>query len=280
MRPRDTRWTEMDHARIDENQLADRYLMGKLDDAERRSFEAHFVDCPVCVEKLETVEGLRKALKELPSGFSAATPAAAPTPTTHSRDRFARPRVRPVVTYLAAACLLMATAASLFFYGETRRARRQIEAGRQASEKGRQREAELEQALQRERASRPAPSDDTAMSALRAAPLAAAVFTLNLTRSAASEPGDRVLLPDPPGWLVLIFDRPDRPDIRLYRVRLSAGGGHSVGEPVTASAASGGMLAVSLPSSLLASGDYRLAVEDAGTGDVLATYRFRAISKR
>ena len=56
--------------------------------------------------------------------------------------------------------------------------------------------------------------------------------------------------------------------------------GSPVGEPVTASAASGGMLAVSLPSSLLASGDYRLAVEDAGSGNVLATYRFRAVSKR
>jgi hypothetical protein len=39
------------------------------------------------------------------------------------------------------------------------------------------------------------------------------------------------------------------------------------------------MLAVSLPSSLLASGDYRLAVEDAASGHLLATYRFRAIPK-
>ena len=278
MGPGDTPWTEMDHARIDENQLADRYLMGKLDDAERRSFEEHFVECPVCLEKLETVQSLRGALKELPSG--AATPAAPPTPTPNSRDRFERPRGRPLVTFLAAACLLMATAASLFFYGETRLARRELEAGRQASEKARQRQAELEQALQRERTSRPRPSDETAMSALRAAPLAAAVFTLNLTRAASSEPGDRVVLPESPGWLVLLFDRPDRRDVRHYRVRLSAAGGHSVGEPVTASAASGGMLAVSLPSSLLASGDYRLAVEDIGSGDVLATYRFRAIPKR
>jgi len=28
MAARDTRWSEMEHARIDENQLADRYLMG------------------------------------------------------------------------------------------------------------------------------------------------------------------------------------------------------------------------------------------------------------
>jgi hypothetical protein len=265
----------MDHARIDENQLADRYLMGKLDDTERPSFEEHFVDCPVCLERLETVEGLRGALKELPSGFSAASTA---TPT--SLDRFARPRVRPLVTFLAAACLLMATAASLFFYGETRRARRELEAVRQASEKARQRQAELEGALQRERTPQPRPSDDTAMSALAGAPLAATVFTLNLTRGTSSEPGDRVQLPEPLGWLVLLFDRPDRPDVSRYRVRLSTTGGHPVGEPVTASAASGGMLAVSLPSALLSSGDYLLAVEDAGSGNVLATYRFRAAPRR
>ena len=81
----------MDHARIDETQLADRYLMGKLDDAERRSFEEHFVDCPVCLEKLETVEGLRGALKELPPGFSAATTATPTSPVTGLRGRASGP---------------------------------------------------------------------------------------------------------------------------------------------------------------------------------------------
>ena len=247
--------------------------MGQLDQAERHSFEEHFVDCPVCMERLEAVEGLRGGLKDLPPGFSAAAPASlamSPAP-----GRFARQRTRPLPTLLAAACLLMAAAASLFFYGEARRARLELEAGRQTSEKARQRLAALEQTLQREQASGPRPSDDTAMGALRAAPLAATVFTLNLTRAASATPSDRVVLPKSPGWLVLLFDRPDQPNVREYRIRLSTAGG-PVGEPVTASAASGGMLAVSLPSNLLAPGDYRLAVEDAGSGAVLATYRFRA----
>ena len=267
----------MDHTHIDEHQLADRYLMGQLDEAQRHTFEEHFVDCPVCLEKLETVESLRSALKDLPPGFSAAAPAALPLPP--SLGRFARLRARPFVTLLTAACLLMAAAASLFFYSETRRARQELEATRQASENARQRQAELEQAFQRELASRSRPSDGTAMGALRAAPLAATVFTLNLTRAASPTPSDRIVLPESPGWLVLLFDRPDRPNVREYRVRLSAAGERSVGEPVTANAASGGMLAVSLPSSLLTPGDYRLAVEDAGSGAVLATYRFRAAPK-
>lgn len=265
MRPRDTRWSEMDHARIDENQIADRYLMRKLDEAERRSFEEHFVDCAECLERLEAVGGLREGLKELPAGRSRATTSLHP---------FA-PRARPLQIFLAAACLVVAAGASLFFYAETRRTRRELEAVRQASEKSRQREAELEGALARERTLRHPPSD-TALSALAAAPLAATVFTLNVTRGASREPGNRILLPEVPGWIVLLFDRPDRPAVSGFRIRLSTSGGHSVSDPVAASAASGGMLAVSIPSTLLASGDYVFAVEDAGSGRVLVTYRFRA----
>ncbi|MEP7132808.1 MAG: hypothetical protein ABI914_06570, partial [Acidobacteriota bacterium] len=62
---------EMDHQALEEDQTADRYWMRKLPDEERRAFEEHFVDCPVCLEKLETVERLRGALRELSPGFTA-----------------------------------------------------------------------------------------------------------------------------------------------------------------------------------------------------------------
>lgn len=265
----------MDHRRLEENQTADRYWMRKLPDAEERAFEEHFVDCPVCLERLETVESLRGALKDLPSRFSAAPVSSA---IRISPNRFEPPRARPLLTFLVAACLVTATAASLFFYGEARRARREVDSGRQDVGRARQRQAELEQALQKEREPRPNPSDAT-IDALGAAPLAASVFTLNLTRGASSEPGDRVVLPESHAWIVLLFDQPDQANARKYRVRISTAQGHPVGDPVTAGAASGGMLAVSLPSSLLASGDYRLAVEDAASGDLLSTYRFRATPK-
>lgn len=255
----------MDHARIDENQIADRYLMRKLDEAERRSFEEHFVDCAECLERLEAVGGLREGLKDLPAGRSEAATSVRPFVA----------RARPLQIFLAAACLVVAAAASLFFYAETRRTRRELEAVRQASQRSRQREAELEGALARERTLRP-PPPDTALRALAAAPLAATVFTLNVTRGASPEPGNRIVLPDAPGWLVLLFDRPDRPAASHFRVRLATSDGHSVSDPVAAGAASGGMLAVSIPSTLLAAGDYRLALEDAGSGKVLVTYRFRA----
>jgi hypothetical protein len=272
MGARDTRWTEMDHARIERDLVADRYWMGKLDEDQRQSFEAHFVDCAVCLERLETLESLHGALKELPPEQTAKAPAA--TSHSTSTDRFRTTRTRPLAALAAAACLLVATGASLFFYGEMRRARRELEAERQASERARERHTGPQGV------SRARPADDPALSALRAAPLAAAVFTLNLTRGASADPADRVVLPASPGWLILMFDRPDGPIRPEYRVRLSTAGGQSVGEPVTASPASGGMLAVGLPSPLLVPGDYRLAVEDAASGNRLATYRFRAVPKR
>lgn len=258
----------MDHARIDEDQLAQRYLMGKLDAESRHRFEEHFVDCPVCLEALETLEGLRAGLKELSPGIPAAV--------TTARSR----RPWPASGLLAAACVLMAAAGSLYFYGEARRARRELEAARQASEKAGLHEAELAPSNGKRPAIPPASMSDTGREALAAAPLAAVVFTLNRTRGVSAEPDDRIALPPSAGWVVLLFDRPDRSAPRGYRVQVSTAAGRSVGEPVTASAASGGMLAVGLPSSLLAAGDYALAVQDAGSGAALAAYRFRVVANR
>jgi hypothetical protein len=58
----------MDHKYIDELDIVDRYLMGKLPVAESARFEEHFVDCLECTDRLETtkafVEGLRLVASE------------------------------------------------------------------------------------------------------------------------------------------------------------------------------------------------------------------------
>jgi hypothetical protein len=104
---------------------------------------------------------------------------------------------------------------------------------------------------------------------------------LNLTRSASTEPEDRVVLPEAPGWVTLIFDRPERRGIRDYRVRVSSADGRPIGEASPASATSPGLLSVSLPSERLPAGDYILDLEGL-SGDQplpLARYRFRAVGK-
>jgi anti-sigma factor RsiW len=58
----------MDHGYIEENNVADRYLMGKLSAEERARFEEHFVDCAQCLDRLETTEGIRAALRTVAAG--------------------------------------------------------------------------------------------------------------------------------------------------------------------------------------------------------------------
>lgn len=43
----------MDHGYIDQYDLVERYLMGKLPDEERARFEDHYADCPECFDRLK-----------------------------------------------------------------------------------------------------------------------------------------------------------------------------------------------------------------------------------
>lgn len=55
----------MDHHYIDQFDLVDRYLMGKLDPDEIDQFEEHFVDCPQCVEHLKVNRNFIQDLKSV-----------------------------------------------------------------------------------------------------------------------------------------------------------------------------------------------------------------------
>ena len=45
----------MDHTEIEELQVVDRYLMGKLPEADAGRFEEHYLGCPRCLDELEVV---------------------------------------------------------------------------------------------------------------------------------------------------------------------------------------------------------------------------------
>lgn len=53
----------MDHKYINEFDLVERYLMGKLAAEETAEFEAHFVDCLECVGQLKTTKALMDGLR-------------------------------------------------------------------------------------------------------------------------------------------------------------------------------------------------------------------------
>src|SRR5262245_40816949 len=62
----------MDHQHIQEHNLADRYVLGRLSLAERAQFEEHFVDCPECIQLLETAEKFRTGLRRVAAEQSTA----------------------------------------------------------------------------------------------------------------------------------------------------------------------------------------------------------------
>ncbi len=54
----------MEHRDIEERDLARLYCVGKLSQEESLQFEAHFVDCPACLERLERLRSFRNGLKQ------------------------------------------------------------------------------------------------------------------------------------------------------------------------------------------------------------------------
>jgi hypothetical protein len=257
---------EMDHEFVQGNQIPDRYRMGKLSAEERLQFEEHFIDCPICLEHLESLEGLRVGLIEL-SGerMAAAEP---------GRFAFARLlRGRRAVALLAAACLVVAVLPAAFFFGELRRAKGELESVQRSFDEVQRDKTLLTQLLEGERTA----------GASAAVPLAASVYTLNVTRGAGTEvPDNRILLRDPREWVILLLDRPEPGGFQSYRAKISAPDRRPIGDAFTASAASGEMLAVGIPPGLLPAGDYVLTLEGLGAGSArdLATYRFRAVLRK
>src|SRR5262249_48238648 len=55
----------VDHHNIQEHNIAERYLFGKLTVSERAEFEEHFVDCTECIHLLEMTEGFRMGLRKV-----------------------------------------------------------------------------------------------------------------------------------------------------------------------------------------------------------------------
>jgi len=53
----------MEHRDAAEHDLASRYLSGRLAPDEREAFEEHFLDCPDCIDALESADGLQRGLR-------------------------------------------------------------------------------------------------------------------------------------------------------------------------------------------------------------------------
>lgn len=55
----------MDHVTIEEQNVVERYLMGRLGAAEATRFEEHYLDCPQCLDHLELSRRIYRGMKEI-----------------------------------------------------------------------------------------------------------------------------------------------------------------------------------------------------------------------
>jgi len=121
----------MDHDYIEQHQVVDRFLMGRLSDDELSAFEEHYLDCQTCLDELEAAEAFQAGLRHV-----AARPAAAPAakPARPGLLDWLRGLAQPQILAPVAAALLIVVGAPLYWAnGQVGSLRNQLAAALQPS---------------------------------------------------------------------------------------------------------------------------------------------------
>jgi hypothetical protein len=280
----------MDHSYVEEHDLAESYLAGRLSESERDAFEAHYFDCQACLERLETAEGFREGMLQV-AAEDLSVAAAVGTAAWSLRRRLA----------LAGGLLLLLLAALPAFWlaGRNRGLERQLaELSADAADAERERAAlearlqALEQAgasdrrrlageLEQERQARATagrPEREAAVQPEVNVP----IFLLAAVR--AGEGGDREPVNQIPlsadarsvilGFELATVDHP------AYRASLHAADGRQIWQARGLHPDSRDTLVLLLPASMLQPGVYRLTIEgvqDGGKRSAVAACPFRVV---
>ncbi len=245
----------MDHTDIDEHGTAESYVTGRLPAEERAAFERHLVDCPECLDRVDSAEAFRRSLSAL-SAADVATSA----PRNVPRARWT-PALRRSSALALAAGLLLALGIPL---GLTLRAAREsvgelrVQQGRTAALQGQV--ARVEQELQAERDRRA--HLEAALAQDRKPQVALPVLALAVTRGGGAE---ILRLPRTPQWIVLSLEREDPLRFQTYRATLFTAAGVRLWQG-EATPTSRDVLAIGFHSSLFAPGSYALELDGVGRG--------------
>lgn len=256
----------MDHRTIDRENVAERYVTGRLPPAEAAAFEEHYLDCPACCDRMEAAERLQRGIRRLAE--EAAEGGA-------GRRPLARAGRSPAWGLAAAAVLVLALLPAGF---ESRRAsllERDLAAARgelaraQAAALAPDRTPKLAGDLAQARR-------DLALETARREGLAREVEAarrpqadLPLLRLAplrgGEEPVRTLTLPQKPGWIALWIE-PGGDEAPSYRATLTDAHGKAVLAAPRLSLNDLGALLLTVHSSTLLPGSYRLAVDALGPG--------------
>ncbi|HEX5718275.1 MAG TPA: hypothetical protein VF179_19090 [Thermoanaerobaculia bacterium] len=261
----------MDHTEIEERQIPELYLMGKLPPEEAAGFEEHYLHCQECLDRLELAESMERGFKRAAGQDAARVAATRQIAVLAWLSRLGRSRQ---MAALAMAVLVVAILPGLLGLREVRERERELAAARSDLEQERQRsavgsrteaeaqrlQAELEASrsdLDRERQAR-ASADEQLEEARK--PRGNVPILFLDTERGGGEPTHRLSLRDTPGLIVLalVIDPPHRPS---YRAVLRDAKGKEVWRGDGLQLNEMEALSLSLPSTLLAPGDYTVEVD-------------------
>jgi hypothetical protein len=266
----------MDHAYIDAADIVSRYVLRRLNAEEEQAFEAHFVDCPECLDRIDQTKRLRAGLAALATN-AAMSPAPVPAPTTAGAfmSRWLA---------LAAGLVLGAALALAAAHIIGPRDRDRGEPSQQPPQTAAGSTQTATAAPAPTAASTPTAGHAEAARPDRAADAAVPVVALSIVRGAASgreTPATLVRLPKQETPFVVLLLDTGAASFKSYRVTLTKIDGATTTDVWTAdhlTPTTREALAVAVPSALLHPGDYavRLDGDDrAGRAVSAGHYAFR-----
>lgn len=266
----------MDHTYVEEHDLVEAYLAGRLSESDRDAFEAHYFDCEACLERLETAEDFREGMRQVAAEDIAQASAARARLGLFAALAALSPRHRLA---LAGALLLIAALPAVWLAGRNRTLQQEIAAASAGAEQQRAALESRVQSLEQARAGdRNRYEEELAQVRERGVREATPeppqpqvnvpLFLLAAVRSGEQEgrePVNRIPLSSTAGSIILTAELAtvDHPS---YRASLHSAGGKEIWQAQGLHPDSRDTLVLLLPARMLQPGDYRLTVEGAGQG--------------
>ncbi|MFY9821192.1 MAG: hypothetical protein WAM82_07410 [Thermoanaerobaculia bacterium] len=260
----------MDHPTIDAGNVAERYVTGRLQPEEAASFEEHYLDCPACIARVEAAERLQRGLRRL------AEEAAVRAPGPLRSTRWSR---SPRLALAAAALLAVALLPAWIEQREIQRLRSglaQAKVEKGSADRLTAVQAELRQTqanLAAEAAKRETLAREVSASRQPQANLPVVALT-PVRGGSAGGPVRTLTLPKEPGWVAL-WAEPGDTEYPAYRATLTNDRGAVVFQASRLALNDLGALLITVHSTSLAPGAYRLEVEGLPrTGAPVSVERF------
>jgi hypothetical protein len=240
----------MDHHVIDDQNVAERYVLGQLSDDDRASFELHYIQCPECVARVHAVEGVRRGLRQIAlETASTRTELAQGFLAWWSRASW-RQRFAPL-----AAMLLIVALPALFLSLQLRSTERDLERAQLASSSFQQRQQEAQARLKA--------LESQLRSVVGSEPL---VFRLEISRGAGATEERRLKLPDAERQIVVVIDMGRVGETETFRAAIKdlTGAVKWQSGPLKQDSEEG--LAIGFPSTVLVPGHYVVQLEEQSNG--------------